>query len=267
MMRWRTRGAAAFLFVLVACAAACSRPAGEASSIGVAPSEDPLPGPELRARLEGLADCWMTQGAPSGQHPWQRIGGLCNRTMHRASSSVELSLSMVFPQGPDGPITATEGYARFTAERDQVKVVLLVHVPASPEPHPYSTLELARDYTAVATIGLPRKDVAMLGSPEALERAWHAAIDRANDPGAVDLSRRRECRVLPPANPGAPGRGQECDWVPTTDAERLSMADGMRARASELRAWVTTKRDVILTLANELYPYSDAECAARATQE
>jgi hypothetical protein len=242
---------------------------GDAGPVAVGPAQpDGLPGPELRARLDELAKCWESLGPPTKGERWGRNGGLCRRWFRREASSGELTLSLVFPQGPDGSIEATEGYARFRAERAPVKVELLVRVPAKGQQSAYAQLLLSRNSVQMASIGLSQKELSALASPATLEQAFHTVIDRANDPSKKDFSKRQECRVLPPSpnlKPGDDGRGQRCEWVPTTPAERESMAAKMRERAFEDQAWVTANNESIHALARELFPYGDASCANRLT--
>jgi len=229
-----------------------------------------LPGPALRARVDLVIDCWAARGAATGGHGWQRTGGLCNRTYIRAGSSGDANLSLVFPDGPDGSIIATEGFARFRAEKKPVGVELLVRVPKEADLSAYPQLELYNKSLAasspIATLSFSRKELSALASPATLEAAFHAEIDRRADPSDKDLTRRQECRVLPPSpnlGPGETGRGQSCEWVETTAAERKEMADEMLDFARRQREWVTTNRDAIHALASELFPYGDPTCAAR----
>ena len=125
--------------------------------------------------------------------------------------------------------------------------------------------DLSRLRSLMGGSDIPRQ-LSALASPATLEAAFHAEIDRRADPSNKDLTRRRECRVLPPPSdlgPGETGRGQSCDWVETTAAERKRMAEEMLDSARREREWVTTNRDVIHALASELFPYGDPTCAAR----
>lgn len=165
---------------------------------------------------------------------------------------------MVFPQGPDGPIRATEGFARFRAVRDDVDVVLFVRVGGATSP-PVARLEVGTGTSPpTASLLLTKKSLTKIATASDLEGALGKEIDHDHDPARKNLTMRQDCKVLP-------NMGQRCEMVPTTEQDRARMTADLAAEAKRKRDWLAKNREAIHAMRNALYPFDDAPCTTLAT--
>jgi hypothetical protein len=259
-MRWS--------FLLCGALMACSRPTAPTTTVDsgtITPpsSSAPLAGATVRAALDPIGQCAAAPGiAITNEHPWSRNGGLLHRTYVRGRMGADLSLSLVFPSGPDGPSDVTGGFARFTASQGSVVVYLLVAVSATGATE-RAYLSVTIDSVELAQLPFTPPTFATITTPTTLEAALDAAIEQRHTLTPAQLATKTVCIVLPASRPGVPGRGQECHQEPTTAIDRTNAEADAKAATAREEAQVKTNLALLTALVAETYPYANASCTAR----
>ena len=260
------------VYITTFCISACSKPAASTalpSDAAPVPSPTavdagpPVPTGTVREALDRVGDCTTKLGPATGGRAWFRTGGLIERTILRADAAASLSLSAVFPSGPEGPVTVTGGYASMTARSGAIDAELLVPLDAKAT---VGAPLLSFKHQAVDVAALPMgavADYALVPTPGWLQTTLDEAIDARHVLRPEQLAMRQECIVLPPSHPGMPGRGQDCRMVPTTAADRKQMEDDARRAATAEHAFVKANLTVLSDLTKSLYPFADKGCAVK----
>ncbi len=259
-MRW--------VLLLAISTLACSRATAPASTLAADASSGAtppaaLPGTTVRAALDRIGDCIAAPAVPvRDDRAWSRNGGLLHRTFLRGRTGADLSLSLVFPSGPDGPIDVTGGYAHVSVDQASIRVELVVAVSATGTTE-RSYLSVTGDSVELAQLPYAQPMFATIASPTTLEPALDAAIERRHTLTPAQLATKNVCVVLPPARPGIPGRGQECHDEPTTATDRTNALAEAKAATAREEATVKTNLTVLSAMVAETYLYADPTCAAR----